>query len=56
MDKNFNRFFKGCFNKLTFKTRKKAEDFAEHQWKKYGAKLKMYTCDFCLDYHLTSQK
>jgi len=55
-EKEFNKFFKGCYNKIPYRTRKKAEEFADFQLRKFGKKLVPYDCEYCRNYHLTTRK
>ena len=55
-EKEVVKFFKGCYNKRFYTTRKKAEDFAEHQFVKFGVRSFSYECNYCHNYHLTTHK
>lgn len=52
----FQKFYKGCYNKKSYKTWKDAQEFADYIYGKFGTKCHVYKCEYNLHYHLTTKK
>ena len=50
------RLLKGCLAKKKYESRKNAKDLVSRAYKRSGAKLYIYQCQYCSCYHLTSKK
>ncbi len=50
------RYYADCSRKQQYRTKIEAEQVAEHQMSmNYGLVLRVYYCDTCHSYHLTSK-